>query len=82
MSKERTKEKRERKGVLSLENGRVFEARARVFEASERKRGCLHVESAFFGAVGEAACAERGTERTKQKSGFEAGRQERRRRSL
>ena len=52
------------------------------FEASERKRGCLHVESAINSKERKGDSTERGTERTKRKSGFEAGRQKRRRRSL
>ena len=49
-----------------------------VFEASERKRGGLHVESAIDSKERKGDSTERGTERTKRKSGFEAGRQERR----
>ena len=52
------------------------------FEASERQRGCLHVESAIDSKERKGDSTERGTERTKLKSGFEAGRQERRRRRL
>ena len=52
------------------------------FEASERKRGGLHVESAIDSQERKGDSTDGETERMKRKSGFEAGRQERRRRSF